>query len=238
MDHLSQNWITEGLIDFEYKKYILLAYLKHVKENFKERKLYPSLSDLLFHYNNLKSIKENKKLFHENFPKKFSKADFERLQLVYEEIVKDDSVMKEIEEIISFALPRVLERVEEGKDIYDDIEDKMSISPVGLSPLDTKAGYLFLYIRDQPDTQIFEYQVSIFEQADEKFRSVHTRYIETVTKNLINTFEAIKIDLIRRYKGLPNPATYLVDSRYNLPLQETLLPIAKRMLIKHISFAA
>jgi hypothetical protein len=33
MNKLSENWISEGWIDFEYKKYLLLAYLKNVDEN-------------------------------------------------------------------------------------------------------------------------------------------------------------------------------------------------------------
>jgi hypothetical protein len=31
MGTLSENWLTEGLIDFEYKKYVLLGYLQKVK---------------------------------------------------------------------------------------------------------------------------------------------------------------------------------------------------------------
>ncbi len=40
MSTLPKNWLTEGLIDFEYKKYILLSYTQQVKGSFKERKLY------------------------------------------------------------------------------------------------------------------------------------------------------------------------------------------------------
>ncbi|MFL5728155.1 MAG: hypothetical protein ACJ75J_01605, partial [Cytophagaceae bacterium] len=106
MKDLNKNWLTEGLMDFEYKKYLLLAYLQYVKENFNERKLYPYLSDLLFHYKNLLSIKDNKKLLRENFPKQISKADFEKLELIYDEIVNDDKVMQEIEDILAFSLPK------------------------------------------------------------------------------------------------------------------------------------
>ncbi len=60
MATLNKNWITEKAIDFEYKKYILLAYLKQVSQNFEENKLYPSLAELIGHYKLLISIKENK----------------------------------------------------------------------------------------------------------------------------------------------------------------------------------
>ena len=47
MRNLEKDWLTAGLVDFEYKKYVLLAYLQSVKTNFKEQKLYLDLVDLL-----------------------------------------------------------------------------------------------------------------------------------------------------------------------------------------------
>lgn len=235
MDSLNRNWLTEGLIDFEYKKYVLLAYLKRVRESFNEKKLYPSMSDLLFHYRNLMSVKENKKLLHENFPKRISKTDFDKLQIVYEEIVKDDIVMKEIEDIISFAIPKIQTHLEEGKGLYEDIEDKITISPVGLASLDCQAGFMFIYVHNQSETLIYEYQVTIFETPEERYRGIHTNFLQAATKNIGNTFESIKVELLRKYKNIRNPATYLIDSKFSYPFHETLLPIAKRLLIKQIS---
>ena len=58
MERLKHDWLTEGLMDFEYKKYILLAYLKDIREKFNKSQLYPFLSELIFHYNNLQKIKK------------------------------------------------------------------------------------------------------------------------------------------------------------------------------------
>ena len=234
MKELNKNWLTEGLVDSEYKKYILLAYLKTVKENFNEKKLYPYLSDLLFHYRNLLSIKENKQLIHENFPKQVSKADFEKLQIIYKELVNDDSVMAELEEILSFSIPKFKEHLTEGKDIYEEIEHKIEISPVGISPLYPDEGYLFFYQDHAKETKVYQYQITIFENAEERFRGVHTSFIESFRKGLGITFESIRIDLVKKYKMLPNPATYLINSRITVPFDESLLPIAKRLLVKHI----
>ncbi len=235
MSELHQNWITEGLIDFEYKKYVLLSYLQEVRKNFDHKKLYPYLSDLLFHYNNLITLKQNKSLIHDNFPKQISKADFEKLQLIYEQIVNDDKIMTEIEDILSYSIPKFKEHLVTGKGIYDEMEYNMSISPIGLSPLYNDAGYLLINVQNNKETKVYEYQVTIFENAAEKFRGVHTQYLETATKSISNTFESIKINIIKKYKKLPNPATYLIYSKVDCPLNETLLPIAKRLLVKHIS---
>ena len=50
MKQLSETWFVEGYIDFELKKYTLLAYLQQINKYFNENKLYPQLSDLFFPY--------------------------------------------------------------------------------------------------------------------------------------------------------------------------------------------
>jgi hypothetical protein len=237
MKTLDKNWLTEGLIDFEYKKYLVLAYLQDVKQHFNQKKLYPYLSDLVLHYQNLLSIKENKKLIYENFPKKISKADFEKLTLSYSKIIEDDVFMAELEEIIGYSIPRFKEMLQQGKDIYEWVEEHIHITPIGLSPLYHVEGYLFLSESHVRETRIYQYQITIFENAHEKYRGVHTTFLESYRRGIGVTFENIKIDLIKRYSQMPNPATYLVESKIVCPLDETLLPIAKRLLVKHISLS-
>lgn len=235
MKELDKNWLTNGWIDFEYKKYMLLAYLQEVKYNFDVVKLYPYFSDLIFHYQNLLTLKNNKQLIFENFPKEISKADFEKLTLQYQSFVKDDDLMLELEEIILFALPQLQNTLNEGKSIFDLAEENIEISPVGITPLRTDEGYFFIKEKDTKAMQVFEYQMTIFENIQEKFRGINVVFLETVEKNLVNTYENIKIDLVRRYKKIPNPATYLIYSNLTLPLQETLLPIAKQLLVRYVS---
>ena len=56
MMKLSENWITEKLVDLEYKQYILLAYLKEIKKEFQLNKLFPHFEDLKMHHQMLQEI--------------------------------------------------------------------------------------------------------------------------------------------------------------------------------------
>ena len=103
MEKLSKDWLTQGLIDFEYKKYLLLAYLQTARKSFSKVELYPFLADLIFHYRNLMSVKENKTLIRESFPKEISPEEIRHLELRYREIVEDDAIMAELDAIIEFA---------------------------------------------------------------------------------------------------------------------------------------
>ncbi len=237
MDRLKHDWLTEGLIDYEYKKYILLAYLKDVKKRFNQSELYPFMADLVFHYRNLLKVKESKELMYDNFPNSLSKADFAKLQLTYNKIIEEDEMMKQIEEIIAFALPKVKETLEEGKELFEFVEENVEMVAVGLTPLYLDEGYLFINMERNTGVAIFRYQMILFEHSEEKYRSLNTYFIGNEIRRINKTFENIKIDLTRSYSDLPNPATYAAISKLKFPLESTILPVAKRILVRRISEA-
>lgn len=231
---LSDNWITENHIDFEYKKYLLLAYLKHVSEKFDETRLYPALSELVKHYRNLTALREQKKNLYESFPESLSGADLQQFKLVYEKLCQDDQLMQEISEIINFSIPRFEYYITEGKKIYDFIETRLNIYPVGIVPLHTDAGYFFIRNGDLSETLVYEYQISIFDQPHERYRAIAVHYLTAVARSLRNSYENIKQDLILYKRELPNPATYVIECELTIPVTETLLPLAKRSLVKYL----
>src|SRR5689334_9432727 len=124
MEKLSNDWLTQGLIDLEYKKYVLLAYLKTVKSSFDRVQLYPFMADLVFHYRNLQAVKENKALIRESFPKEISLEEFKKLELSYKQLVDDDAIMSELESIIDFSLPKIKGSLHEGSVIYEYVESQ------------------------------------------------------------------------------------------------------------------
>src|SRR6476620_9063783 len=144
MKSLSETWFAEGYIDFELKKYTLLAYLQEVNKYFNENMLYPQLADVIFHYNNLVAFRENKKFLQEHFPKKLTGIPLEKLQFLYEQMVEDNELMKELEEIINYSTTTIKRTIKSGTEIYEFIEHKLSIIPVVLVPLDINEGYFFL----------------------------------------------------------------------------------------------
>jgi hypothetical protein len=238
MKTLSETWFAEGYIDFELKKYTLLAYLQEVNRYFNESKLYPQLSDVIFHYNNLVAFRENKKFLQEHFPKKLTGIQLEKLQLLYQQMIEDDELMQELEEIINFSTTRIKSTICSGVEIYELVEEKIIITPVGIVPLDTQEGYFFLNTTAQKQTLVYHYRLSFFEKHDEKYRSMKTAYVNSWDKNFVNTFESIKSELIKYRTQLPNPAVYSIEIELSFPVEETLLPVAKRSLVKYISAQA
>ncbi|MBC7850161.1 MAG: hypothetical protein H7Y31_10520 [Chitinophagaceae bacterium] len=238
MKTLSETWFADGYIDFELKKYTLLAYLQEINRQFNENKLYPQLSDVIFHYNNLVAFKENKKFLQDQFPKKFSGIQLQKLELLYEQIIEDDELMRELEDIILFSAETMKKTITSGTEIYEFVEDKLNIYPIGLLPIEINEGYFFLSEGSYRDTRVYQYRLSFFEKRDEKYRSIKTEYVGQYERSIVNTYEGIKLDLIRNRKVLPNPAVYSIETDLSFPVDETLLPIAKRTLVRYISSKA
>ena len=115
MTRLPKNWITEGHIDFEFKKYQLLSYLQQTNKHFNELRLYPALSDLIDHYQDLNELKSGRKELNDLFPKRLDSIDFEKGKLNYQSKVGEDGLMKELSLITDFALPKLVSQIEEGK---------------------------------------------------------------------------------------------------------------------------
>jgi hypothetical protein len=237
MKQLSETWFAEGRIDFELKKYTLLAYLQEINRYFNENKLYPQLADIIFHYNNIVAFRENKKYLQEHFPKKMTGVQLEKLQFLYEQMLEDDELMSELEDIIHYSASKIKNTIKNGTEIYEFVEDKININPIGIIPLDTQEGYFFLSTSDSKNTRVYHYRLSIFEKHDEKYRSIKTLYLDKWQRSISNTYEHIKSELIRHRNDLPNPAVYAIETALTFPIDETLLPIAKRSLVKFLSAA-
>ncbi len=238
MKTLSSTWFAEGFIDFELKKYTLLAYLQEIHKHFDQQKLYPQLADVIMHYNNLLSFKHNKQFLQQQFPKKLTEPDLHQIEMLYQSIIDDDDLMKQLEEIILFAVEEMNVTIRNGTEIYEFVEGKLNIFPVGLLPLETNEGYFFLCDGKLRNTRVYQYSLSIYEKHDEKYRSIRTEFIAGWERNFVNTYENIKSELIRHRSDLPNPAVYGIETDLSFPVEETLLPIAKRRLVKYLATAA
>ncbi len=235
MKTLPKNWITEGLIDFEYKKYQLLSYLQETNKQFKAVKLYPVLGELIEHHRRLEELQSGKTELRNLFPKVFNSIYLENIQLFYKTQVHDDEIMKVITLITEYALPKFSGQINEGKAIYNFVDEQVEFEPVGIQPLYNKEGFIFLSSDLTRDVHAFRYRSNLLQMAGEKFRSITMWLVGIFQKTIGNTLEKLKMQLIRDIKELPNPATWRLHSLQDFPIEETLIPLSKRLLLRSVS---
>ncbi|MCX7728523.1 MAG: hypothetical protein N2203_03540, partial [Bacteroidia bacterium] len=206
MFKLSHNWLTEGMMDAEYKQYLLLAYLRDIHEVFEHRILYPPFAELIQHHRNLLKIKHNLQNIKE-YHAELKGIDWQNMKLIYTSQPESESGqtpnktdMEIIEEIIDFSIPKMEDELEHGKKIFDEIEKKLKYTTVGISPLDKSIGYLF--IQNYPDHEfcVYKYEISsIYSEIDNEkvaFKGLKTEYLATYTLNLSKSLTSIKQEII------------------------------------------
>ncbi len=234
MDTLSRDWITEGSIDFEFKKYILLAYLQRCQGAFEKKVLYPPLSELVEHHKNLVDLNKQIAVLRQNFPRNLTGLDVESKQLSYESHYEENAYISTVTEIVDFAIPTLKGTLEEGRHIYEMVEQNIELAPLGILPLYTDEGYLLLQPDLSEEVSVYNYRLSGITGQGENFKALEVSYLYSDKRSIAHTYESIKLELIKRFRHLPNPATFLCRSRVWLPLRETLLPVTRRLLLRHL----
>lgn len=229
MSYLAENWLTNGLIDFEYKKYIMLSYLKRVQQHFSDKMLYPIFSDLKNQYSQLEFLKNRKQNLESSFPKHIIKVDFDLKQIQYASKIHNEKWFSELEEILEYALMIFKEKVGIGCELEEWIESTITIEPVGVLPLYKNEGYFFIAINNSNVVRIYKYFISPINTIDED-DELRSLLIDEKQYSMANTFERIKSDLLKTDRNLPIAATYLIQSSEKFPFTEAYLPIAKKLL--------
>jgi hypothetical protein len=150
-------------------------------------------------------------------------------------MIQDDELMQELEQIIDYSAEHMKTAISNGTEIYEFVEGNLSIQPVGIMPLNSKQGYFLLSEGSTHATRVYSYRISFFEKHDEKYRSMRTEYIDSWQRSISNTYEQIKAELIARRTGFDHPAVYSIETSLKFPVDETLLPVAKRTLVRYLS---
>jgi len=235
MKSLAKNWLTNGLIDFEYKKYLMLSYLKYVHQHFSDKKLFPELADIIEHLKNLQFLKESKKTVENAFPRSIDRIDLTNQKILYKNKIKDSEFLEELDIIIEYGLKLFSEEVRIGNEMAKMIKDLITIEPIGITPIYKSEGYLFISEGEYDTVRVYKYALSPIKGLENPDEQMKTRYIGTRKKTIVNTLESMKKEIINLDENLPNPAIYAVFSANKFPFEETYLPITKRILITQLA---
>jgi hypothetical protein len=220
-----------GSTDFEARQYAILQGLKEHHQSFSNNRIYPSLSELVELYATLQGLAHKRDDIQSHLPQRLTDIDIKNKQLIYEPLERgkgDEHVI----DLVIWALPLIKDAMEEGMSIYNFVDENIRIEGVGILPMYREEGYWFV-----PDCRarllhLLRYEVSLYTSAEERFRMLKTRLLESMEQSPIGTApESLKLMLVERYRDLPNPATFVCETELDFPYGETILPVAKRKLM-------
>ena len=127
-----------------------------------------------------------------------------------------------------WAVPHVADAVREGQALYEFAASNAALDAVGLVPAYRDEG--FLVVAGGGAVRTLRYHVSSLAGADGRYRALRTSAVPVALDPLAPPSEW-KAALVEAAPDLPVPATFSLRADVDLPVDETLLPVAKRKLL-------
>ena len=233
---LSLDLFTQVQSDFEMRQLKILAALKGISDDFQANRIYPHLSGLVELRNTLIDIKHRLEDLRNEFPKRIKNIDLVNKIIEHEVVFVDGSDLSKVEDLIEWSLPYLEAKIEEGKTIFEFVNDEIKVEEVGIVPSYIDEGYFFVPDNEEEKLLLFQYEISIFQSAKDRYRSLKTEFLKAVDQGrALLSPNSIKLELIRENKKLPNPATYAFQTELDFPFNETIFPVVKRKLMRQLS---
>jgi len=236
MDSLSLDLFTGAIDDVEQTQYKVLAGLQRAQSAFDDQRVYPHLGRLVELHGALVTILDRTEEFRTPETGRISSIDWEKKSVTYDWPEFEGAEMAVVEDLIRWALPHIRSTIEEGKAVYEHVEDNLELETVGILPSYLQEGYLMVPDRGDDALHVLRYTLSIFTEEGETHRALRTTHCKTVEQEGVDVDPStVKLQLLEERRDLPAPATYFSNIDLNVPYQETLLPVVKRRLVRQLS---
>lgn len=221
---MDNNNIAISLRDFtdvtdpERSRYLLLNKFKFCQKELNETRLYPTYQMLINLYSQLTDIMTNhNRIFNKEYTDAITEQESEeKHMLINNEIEKSFELMH-----WSFAhLNRLLEN---GKAIYDFVDESITIESIGIYSRYNTDGYFILPDNRERVLRILKYSRNLYKIL--KTKEVANRRMTLITiPNTVLKNEMISDDII-------NQIIYMLDTELNFSYSHTILPVAKRKFL-------
>lgn len=213
MHKLDNNWLTSDPIDFEYKKYLLLAYDQLSNSYFDQKKIYPTLTDIIDKIKIVNEFLSNTKRM-EDSKTTIVGFDVKNAQTLTQSMV-DDKSLDEIKAIAQFSKEILVELYMKFSSLLEEVNNNIVISGCKVEIFNPYTGFIILKYHNKE--KILYYEV---------FRKIHP-YPHFVLKTS-------KADLTDYYDTRFKKNVFDVIFREMYPLKETNIPVFRKKFLLNI----
>lgn len=211
MQMLENDWLTNDPIDFEYKKYLLLAYDQHHTKICDAQKIYPSFSDIVEKLKIVNQFLQNVKVLEES-KLEIKDVDWLSQRIIYSSQIADRS-LDEIKQTAVFSKDILVELYRKYRNLLDDVDNSIEISGCRVEIFNLYDGYIIM--RGFGKEKILEYEV---------YRKIHPEphYI----------LKTCKADLKKYYTKRYTKNVFDVIFKEDYPLRESIFPVYRRKFLE------
>jgi len=237
METLNLSTFIKAADDVELSKYEVLSILSKYSEALHKNKLYPALAELISIKNELELLVEQMSLFDAEFVLNLNFADFTDELPSPDPIDYDEDSLQQVSDFISWALPEIKTAIDEGKAIFDFTDENITLHEIGIMPLYKNEGYFFIPDVKHDLMKIYRFEMSLFSTKENPLRTLKSKLVDLISLQAPEAQSPYELKhiLLKKFTSLPNPACYSFETSIDFPFVETILPVAKRKLVRKLA---
>lgn len=208
---LTNDWLTNDPIDFEYKKYMLLAYNQRQTKFYEEKKIYPHFTDIVDKLKIVNEFLQNIKLM-ENSKVRVVDINWINKTLNYASLV-DDSSLDEIKSIAKYSKEILVDLYVRYRNLLDSVDESIVVSGCRTEIFNLYDGYIIL--KGDGREKILEYTV---------YRKIvpHPHFV----------LKTCKADMKEYYTKRYVRNVFDVIFKEHYPMKESILPVYKKKFLE------
>ena len=218
MDALNLSTFIKAADDIELSKYKVLSILGNYSGLLHRNKLYPAFAELISIKNELELLLEQMSLFDPEFVLNLNFADFSEELPLTNPVDYDEDALRKVTEFINWALPEIHESIEEGKAIFDFVNENINLNEVGVMPLYNNEGYFFISDIKNELMKIYRFEMSLFSTKENPLRTLKSKLVDLISlKTPVASMPyELKQSTLEKYTALPNPSCYYFETEIEL----------------------
>lgn len=221
---MDNNNIAISLRDFtdvtdpERSRYLLLNKFKFCQKELNETRLYPTYQMLINLYSQLTDIMTNhNRIFNKEYTDAITEQESEEKHM----LINND--IEKSFEFMHWSLAHLNRLLENGKAIYDFVDESITIESIGIYSKYNTDGYFILPDNRERVLRILKYSRNLYKILKTKEVANRRMTLITIPNTVLKNY-MISDDII-------NQIIYMLDTELNFSYSHTILPVAKRKFL-------
>lgn len=247
------DWITEEPIDFEYKQYILLDFLKRVNQELDSFHVYPIFQEISLHLANVGSILKNDRQIILVRPPQEKDDEILLSDLKYEKLIfKNKEQEEEVKKIAEYAKNKLTESFSIAKSLWGIINETISLSVEKNreAVIERRNGDGFFYFTYGGELHVYQFNITRIKKTNLEnkcwIKEIYRGPFDSIQKIILNNhvFETEPNFRKKKYEPLTEESDkvdfildriiFKVEIEQEFPLEGAILSLIKRKVMNYI----
>ena len=230
------DWIIQEPIDFEYKQYLILDYVKKAEEKIDRFEIYPTFQELAIHFASMGRIKEHGQFI--TLKRLPEEIDDEILitDLIYNTIrFKDEEERNEILSIAEFAYEKFKDLFMITKSAWSIVNESVSLDLYRNKDM-MSAGYGTFHFEYDNQMYVYDYKIQRLSKKTTENKCFISKIYQgdkNVDVDNIITLHGTTETEFENDAGLSYPI-FKVSFTQSFPLEGSLLSLTRRKVMNYI----